>query len=104
MNSKNFSKSSRFAFTNPEERASELAISALMHIVKDEELTANFLSETGFDVADLRKTLQEPGFAAIMLDYLCSHESLLLAFAAEQGIDPTEPEAARQFLTRGDSA
>jgi hypothetical protein len=101
VNSKKFSKSSRFPLADPKQRAQELALGALLYLAKDQELMARFLAETGFDAADLRSQAREPGFAAAMLDYLCSNESLLLAFAADQGIDPAEPEAARQYLVTG---
>jgi hypothetical protein len=100
VNSKNFSKSSRFAFTEPGARAKELALDALLYLAADQEQLGKFLAETGFDPADLRRTAREPGFASAMLDYLCSNESLLLAFAAAQGIDPSVPEAARQYLAQ----
>ena len=98
MNSKNFSKSSRFPSTGPAERAKELAVLALLHLAKDRELIARFLAETGFEAADLRRMTGEPGFASAMLDYICSKEPLLTAFTADQGIDPAEPETARQYL------
>ena len=59
-----------------------------------------FLGETGFDPTDLRKMAEDPGFAGAMLDYLCSHESLLMAFADSQGTDPSAIENARQFLAQ----
>ena len=102
MNSKKFSKSSRFALDRSQERAKELALAALLHLSADTELIGEFLAETGFAPSDLRRAVDEPGFASVMLDYLCSHEALLLAFAAAQGIDPSEPEAARQFLAGGE--
>jgi hypothetical protein len=98
VNSKNFSKSSRFPLTNPAERAKELALDALLFLTVDEERMGKFLGQTGFAPSDLRRATAEPGFAGVMLDYLCSDESLLIAFAAAKGIDPQEPEAARQFL------
>lgn len=57
-----------------------------------------FLAETGFDPADLRRMTNDPGFTGAMLDYLCSHESLLRAFAAAQSVDPAAVENARQYL------
>jgi hypothetical protein len=101
VNSKNFSKSSRFRLTKPAERAKELALDALLFLTEDEERLENFLRETGFAPSDLRRAMGESGFAGVMLDYLCSDESLLIAFAAAKGIDPQEPEAARQFLASG---
>jgi hypothetical protein len=100
VNSKNFSKSSRIPFTEARERAQALALDALLYLASDQEQLAQFLAETGFDPAALRRTAKEPGFASAMLDYLCANESLLIAFATAQGIDPSAPEAARQLLAQ----
>jgi hypothetical protein len=103
VNSKNFSKSSRPPFISEYERAKTLALDALVYIANDQEQLVHFLGETGFDAADLRRTAQEPGFASAMLDYLCSNEGLLMAFARQQGLDPNAVDAARQFLARPNS-
>jgi hypothetical protein len=76
VNSKNFSKSSRLRFTDAGGQAKALALDAFLYIAKDQEHLARFLGETGFDPADLRRTAHEPGFAAAMLDYLCSNETV----------------------------
>lgn len=100
VNSKNFSKSSRSAVSSPRERAKAFALDALLHLANDEEEMGRFLTETGFDPADLRKITNDPGFAGAMLDYLCSHESLLMAFAGAQAVDPAAIENARQYLAQ----
>jgi hypothetical protein len=98
VNSKNFSKSSQSPSTKAFERARALSVDALVYLANDPEHLGEFLAETGFDPADLRRTAQEPGFAGAMLDYLCSNEALLVAFARNQGLDPNVVEAARQYL------
>jgi hypothetical protein len=100
VNSKNFSKSSRSGVPEPHERAAAFALDALVYLADDAEEMGRFLAETGFDPADLRKLTNDPGFAGAMLDYLCSHESLLMAFAAAQAVDPVAIENARQYLGR----
>jgi hypothetical protein len=100
VNSKNFSKSSRLRFTDAGGQAKALALDAFLYIAKDQEHLARFLGETGFDPADLRRTAHEPGFAAAMLDYLCSNETLLVAFAAEHGTAPSAIDALRQLLAQ----
>jgi uncharacterized protein DUF3572 len=98
VNSKNFMKSSRSAAPSPLERAKPFAVDGLLYLAKDEEEMGRFLTETGFDPADLRGMTHDPGFTGAMLDYLCSHEALLRAFAAEQAVDPAAVENARQYL------
>ena len=100
VNSKNFSKSNRSAVPSPRERAKAFALDALLYLANDEEEMGRFLAETGFDPADLRKIANDPGFAGAMLDYLCSHESLLMAFAGAQAVDPAAIENARQYLAQ----
>jgi hypothetical protein len=100
VNSKNFSKSSRSSFTQARERAKAFAIDALLYLTNDQEQMTRFLTETGFDPADLRRMTHDPGFTTAMLDYLCSNESLLVAFAAAHAIDPSEVETARQVLAQ----
>jgi len=100
VNSKNFSKSSRSALTASFENAKAFALDALMYLAENEEEMARFLTETGFDPADLRRMTSDPGFVAAMLDYLCSHESLLVAFGRAHAIDPVAVESARQFLAQ----
>ncbi|MBV9114483.1 MAG: DUF3572 domain-containing protein [Hyphomicrobiales bacterium] len=80
-----------------------MALDALMYLANHEEEMDRFLAETGSDPADLRKMTNDSGFVAAMLDYLCSHESLLVAFAAAQAVDPVAIETARQFLAHDSS-
>ncbi|MBV8183631.1 MAG: DUF3572 domain-containing protein, partial [Hyphomicrobiales bacterium] len=100
VNSKNFMKSNRHPLPPPRQRAQAYALDALIYLAKDEEEMGRFLGETGFDPADLRKMAEDPGFAGAMLDYLCSHESLLVAFGRAHAIDPLIIESARQFLAQ----
>jgi hypothetical protein len=81
-----------------------LALDALVYLANDQEQLARFLAETGFDPADVRRMAHEPGFESAMLDYLCSHESLLVAFAAAHGIDPSAVDMLRQFLAHPPSS
>jgi Protein of unknown function (DUF3572) len=98
VNSKNFMKSSQPSLAKPHERANAFALDALIFIANDEEEMSRFLAETGFDPTDLRTMTHDPGFAGAMLDYLCSKESLLMAFAEARGVDPSAVEHARQYL------
>ena len=82
------------------ETAKSLALDALVFFAQDQERLGHFLAETGFDPSELRSAAGQPGFTAAMLDYLCSDEALLVAFAAAQNLDPAAVDAARQFLAR----
>jgi len=65
-----------------QEAAESLAISALSFLAADPDRLGRFLSLSGLTPETLRAAAAEPGFLGAVLDYLCSDESLLLAFAA----------------------
>jgi len=96
-------KSSRSSFIDAREQARTLAFDALLYLANDLEQLGRFLTETGLDPARLRQAAKEPSFAGAMLDYLCANESLLVAFAAEQGRDPARIDALRQMLAQDGS-
>jgi hypothetical protein len=76
----------------------ELAIAALGFLAADPERLARFLALTGLGPQSLRAAAREPGFLSGVLDHVASDESLLLAFAEENGIDPQDVERARAML------
>src|SRR5262249_2645328 len=51
--------------------------------------------------AACRPRRPRPGFLGGILDYVSGDEGLLVAFAADAGIDPTAIETARQLLSEG---
>jgi hypothetical protein len=57
-----------------------------------------FLNLTGIDPGNLRTVAAQPSFLVAVLDHLASDESLLLAFAANEGRDPSDIERARHAL------
>lgn len=80
------------------EWAQGLAIEALGFLASDIERLEPFLSLTGIDIANLRQVAADPAFLIAVLDHLASDETLLLAFAANAGHDPTDIDRARQML------
>jgi hypothetical protein len=81
------------------EAAEMLAIQALGFIAGDSERLADFLNMTGIAAADIRLAAGEPSFLAGVLEHMLADESLLLAFAADAGIDPAEVARAKSVLT-----
>jgi hypothetical protein len=55
---------------------------------------------SGLDPASLGQLVQSPHGLAGLLDYLCSDESLLLAFCETAGIGPQTPVQALAALHR----
>jgi hypothetical protein len=81
-----------------EEAATELAIAALTFLASDTERLERFLALTGLGPQSLRAAAREPSFLLGVLDHVASDESLLLAFANENGIDPEDVGRARDAL------
>ncbi|HKM87566.1 MAG TPA: DUF3572 domain-containing protein [Xanthobacteraceae bacterium] len=80
------------------EAAEMLAIQALGFIAAEPERLTRFLSMTGIEAADIRTAAREPRFLAGVLEHMLGEESLLLAFAANAGIDPADVAHARSAL------
>jgi hypothetical protein len=82
------------------EAAENLAIEALSFVASDPERVSRFLALTGIDPSDLRNAAAAPGFLAGVIDYYLGDERLLVEFAAQAGIPPTDIAAARRILGR----
>ena len=85
---------------SPEE-AELLAVAALSFLAEEPERLGAFLGETGLEPDSLRDAAAAPGFLPAVLDYLIGHEDVLLAFAADRGVDPATIPAARAALPGG---
>nr|WP_210292029.1 DUF3572 domain-containing protein [Aurantimonas endophytica] len=80
------------------EDADSVAVQALGFIAADRPLLDRFLAVTGINVAELRAAAATPGFLAGVLDFVLAHEPTLMAFAADQSLDPARVAAAREAL------
>jgi len=78
--------------------AEALAITALSYLASDAERFGSFLAATGIGPERIREVARERGFLSGVLDHLATDEELLLGFAREAGIDPSEIEHARLAL------
>lgn len=78
--------------------AEALAVAALSFLAADPDRIGGFLAETGIGPEDIRSAASNPGFLAGILDYLIGNEAELVAFAAEQQMDPVAIVAARDLL------
>ena len=75
-----------------------MAVAALGFIAGDGERLGRFLAITGIGPESIRAAAREPDFLLGVLDYLVSDESLLLAFARENGFEPEHVAHAREVL------
>jgi hypothetical protein len=81
-----------------QEGAESLAIQALVFIAADAERTRAFLAATGLAPESIRAAAAERDFLCGVLDYLAGDEPLVLAFAAQAAVDPSDLAAARSAL------
>jgi Protein of unknown function (DUF3572) len=81
-----------------EETARALAIEALQFIAQDPERLGRFLSLSGIEPQSIREAAREPGFLLGVIEHLLGDESLLLAFANQNEIDPGDLRRARDVL------
>lgn len=84
------------------EGAEALALQALAFIAGDEDRLGRFLAASGFGPAELRARVSDPTTLGFVLDFLLGDEEAVIAFAAEQQIDPAVPARARAMLPGGD--
>jgi Protein of unknown function (DUF3572) len=78
--------------------AEDLAIVALGFIAGEPERLGRFLALTGIGPDSIRQAAREPQFLLGVLDHLAADERLLLAFAAENSIDPGAVIQARDTI------
>jgi hypothetical protein len=78
--------------------AEALAIAALAFLASEPEHLGGFLAATCVCPDHIRNASRDPNFLSGVLDHFSGNESLLIAFAQHQGIDPTEVERARATL------
>ena len=78
--------------------AAHLAIAALGFIAGEPERLGRFLAVTGIGPDSIRAAARERRFLLGVLDHLAADEPLLLAFAAENAIDPGEVIKARDTM------
>ena len=83
------------------EAAESLAVQALGFLAEDDERLSGFLSLSGIDPAEVRAVAGQAGFLAGVLDHVMSDEALLVAFADQTGLAPTEIAKAHSALTGG---
>jgi hypothetical protein len=81
--------------------ATALAIAALGFLAEDPERLERFMALSGVGVDSIRTAARDPGFLLGVLDYLVGDETLLVAFAHHQAIDPTAVMAAHAALGGG---
>lgn len=83
------------------DEAELLAIEGLQFIAGNGEELSRFLALSGLSPVDLRDAADSPAFLSGVLDYFMGDETVLMAFAAAKGRDPSDIGIARMVLSRG---
>lgn len=78
--------------------AEALAVQALTFLADEPARLGRFLAETGIGPQAIRTAAREPGFLAGVLGYILGDESLLVAFADEAGVKPSQVARAHTAL------
>jgi Protein of unknown function (DUF3572) len=78
--------------------AEMVAINGLSFLARDADVLTRFLSLTGLDPSTLRRSVIDRSFLVGVLDYFLSDEPLLMAYAVEADIKPTDIALARVAL------
>lgn len=78
--------------------AAALAIAALGFIAAQPERLGRFLALSGIGPESIRIAARDPEFLVGVLEHLCGDETLLIAFAEQNGVDPEEVMRAREAL------
>lgn len=81
--------------------AEALAVAALSFLAEEPDRLSAFMAETGLGPENVRAAASTPGFLPAVLDYLIGNETVLIEFAAHQGIDPSAIPSARAALPGG---
>ncbi len=76
----------------------EIVMQFIAFLAQEEGRFERFVSLTGLGMADIRQRHAEPEFQALVLDYGLQDQSLVVEFAAHQGIKPDELMRVRHRL------
>src|SRR5260370_28242651 len=91
-------ESSRLGVEPQLAKAQEVAVAAFGFIAAEPRRLGRFLEMTGIALESIREATRQTHFLAGVLDHISDDEPLLLAFAAQTGIDPNEVVRARTVL------
>ena len=76
----------------------EFVMQFIAFLAQEEGRFERFVSLTGLGLADIRQRHDDPEFQALVLDYGLQDQSLVLEYAANQGIKPDEIMKVRNRL------
>jgi len=80
------------------ELAEITAIQAITFLAGDENHMSWLMNETGLSIADFSSIQENQDILAGVLDFLLTHENILLEFCEAQNIDPATLTKIRPFF------
>lgn len=83
------------------EKAETIALQALSFMVKDDDLVARFLNQTGLTPQDLKQRIREPDLLGGVLDAILADDKVLLEFCNASSLSPDTIASARAALPGG---
>ena len=78
--------------------AASIALTFIAYLASDDERLQRFCDYSGMGGTEMKDRLQEPDFHAFLFDYLLQDETALLAFCAENAIQPEKLMRMRSTL------
>src|SRR5258708_39915331 len=78
--------------------AEEISLQLISFLLSDPERLERLVALTGIGQDDLEQRIAESEFQAFVMDYVLEDQSLVLEFAAAQGLRPEALLAARRKL------
>lgn len=83
------------------DEAVAIAQDALIWLAGQSEALAGFLATSGLAPEALRDRASDPEFLGFILEFILGSDATVLAFAADNGLDPGAPMRARAALPGG---
>lgn len=80
-----------------QELADIIALKAVTYLLSDEKRISWLLGETGLDTTALKQSPDNPEILAGILDFLLSHEDILVDFCDTNEIDSTSLQRIRHL-------
>ncbi len=81
-----------------QELANIITLQMIAFLAGEEKYLNWLMNETGLSAGDLQASPDNPDILAGVLDFLLTHEEILLDFCNSQGIEPTLPARIRPFF------
>jgi Protein of unknown function (DUF3572) len=87
----------------PRDTAETMALQALVWLMAQDTLFADFLGQSGASVGDMKQMAADPGFLAAVLDFILQDDETVVAASAALGLPGDRLLILRQALPGGEA-